>query len=143
MDHGNQGNAMTEVALALAMGFFSIMVLTMVSLGPGKSQSRETVQARLAPAQDETASASKTKPGAKDTIIVYHDGQYFDGNLNPVKPAAVARDAGGRVILALPPGLSMKEALEARGRIQTPDLIVSTLDAQWMNRLKEKTHATD
>ncbi len=35
MHDGSQGNAMTEIALALAMGFFSILVLTMVSMGAG------------------------------------------------------------------------------------------------------------
>ena len=32
---GAQDGAMTEVALALAMGFFSILVLTLVSMGGG------------------------------------------------------------------------------------------------------------
>ena len=35
MHDGSQGNAMTEIALALAMGFFSLPVLTMVSMGAG------------------------------------------------------------------------------------------------------------
>ena len=35
MHDGSQGNAMTKIALALAMGFFSILVLTMVSMGAG------------------------------------------------------------------------------------------------------------
>ena len=35
MGDTGQTNAMAEVALALAMGFFSIMVLTMVSMGAG------------------------------------------------------------------------------------------------------------
>ena len=33
MHDGSQGNAMTEIALALAMGFFSLLVPTMVSMG--------------------------------------------------------------------------------------------------------------
>ena len=35
MHDGSQGNAMTEIARAPAMGFFSLLVLTMVSLGAG------------------------------------------------------------------------------------------------------------
>ncbi len=35
MHDGSQGNAMTEIALALAMGFFSLPVLTLVSMGAG------------------------------------------------------------------------------------------------------------
>ncbi|MGB0672123.1 MAG: hypothetical protein ACPGNT_11560, partial [Rhodospirillales bacterium] len=32
-------SAMTEIALALAMGFFSLMVLTLISMGAGTSDS--------------------------------------------------------------------------------------------------------
>ena len=35
MTDATQGNAMTEIALAMAMGFFSVMVLTMMSMGAG------------------------------------------------------------------------------------------------------------
>ena len=35
MTVSSSGNAMTEVALALAMAFFSIMILTMVSMSSG------------------------------------------------------------------------------------------------------------
>ena len=41
MYDGSQGNAMTEIALALAMGFFSILVLTMVSMGAGDASQGE------------------------------------------------------------------------------------------------------
>jgi hypothetical protein len=33
MSSGTQENAMTEIALAMAMGFFSVMVLTAMSMG--------------------------------------------------------------------------------------------------------------
>ena len=35
MHDGSQGHAMTEIALALAIGFFSLLVPTMVSMGAG------------------------------------------------------------------------------------------------------------
>ena len=55
MDNGYHNttadSAMTEVALALAMGFFSIMVLTMVSMGTGSPvTAKVTEAARLADA---------------------------------------------------------------------------------------------
>ena len=33
MSNSSQENAMTEIALAMAMGFFSVMVLTAISMG--------------------------------------------------------------------------------------------------------------
>lgn len=43
MEHGAQDNAMSEIALALAMAFFSIMVLMMVSMGVGQNDQESTV----------------------------------------------------------------------------------------------------
>ena len=40
MNDGTQGNALTEIALAMAMGFFSVMVLTMMSMGVGLGEKR-------------------------------------------------------------------------------------------------------
>lgn len=50
MEHVSQSataeSAMTEIALALAMGFFAIMVLTMVSMGAGQPESAEKAKIR-------------------------------------------------------------------------------------------------
>ena len=40
MSGNDGGNAMTEIALALAMAFFAIMILTMVSMSAGNSSSK-------------------------------------------------------------------------------------------------------
>ncbi|MEK9673064.1 MAG: hypothetical protein VW268_11270 [Rhodospirillaceae bacterium] len=48
MDGSHYGNAMTEIALVLAMAFFSLMVLTLVSMGAGSPQ-KSPVRADLPP----------------------------------------------------------------------------------------------
>jgi hypothetical protein len=48
----------------------------------------------------------------------------------------VAPKAGGRIILALPPEISVKEALDVRAQIDTKNLIVSTLDERWLKTLR-------
>ena len=40
MNDSTAGNAMTEIALALAMAFFSIMVLSMISMGTSMQAKR-------------------------------------------------------------------------------------------------------
>ncbi len=135
MDDTHTHNAMTEIALALAMGFFSIMVLTMVSMGAGaKTDAAPAVAAMLAPAQEDAKPAALAEVGGDDVFVVFHRGRFFDRELRPLDPAGIAPSS--RVILALDPRLPMADAVAARGRIDVPDLIVSTLDARWLETLK-------
>jgi hypothetical protein len=64
MRNGSQDNAMTEIALALATGFFSIMVLTMVSMGAGFRESKPASAVILAPAAADAPSSATVAPGA-------------------------------------------------------------------------------
>ena len=57
MYDGSQGNAMTEVALALAMGFFSLLVLALVSMGAGRGKETSATAAVLAPPAAKAAEA--------------------------------------------------------------------------------------
>jgi hydroxymethylpyrimidine/phosphomethylpyrimidine kinase len=129
---------MTEIALALAMGFFSIMVLTMVSMGAGRIQApddaeRTAIAAALAPAAANAAKAARLKPDAEAVLVIYHRGRFYDRRLRVIDPAAEAYE--GRVVLALDRALNMGEALAVRARVATPDLVVSTLDQRWTEAL--------
>ncbi len=141
MHDGSQGNAMTEVALALAMGFFSILVLTMVSMGAGHGGASPAVATLLKAVPAVAGPARSVTLGPEDTIVVYHDGRFFDTELEPVEPGAIA--AGGRVVLALDPGLSLSEALRAQARIAAPDLVVSVLDERWLAVLASMTRRAE
>jgi hypothetical protein len=141
MEESGYGNAMTEIALALAMAFFSIMVLTMISMGVGSADQKPVAAAVVAPAKPETTPAAEIAPGEEDTVVVFYGGRFLDRNLAPLDPASVRSQ--GRVILALDPALPMNEALAARGRINVENLVVSVLDDRWLNRLRGLTHGHD
>ena len=137
MQDGSQDNAMTEVALALAMGFFSILVLTMVSMGAGRAP--DPVSAAPPPA---VISLTPSQAGAapddapSDTLVVYYAGRFYDADLNPIDPAAVTGE--GRVVLAFAPDLPLSEVLAAQARIEVPDLVASTLDGRWQAALARR-----
>jgi len=133
MNDPGSGNAMTEIALALAMAFFSIMVLTMISMGTGIQPKRPTIGAVLAPAAAEDSPAVIT-PGPEDLILIHYQGQFYDRELKPTEPTPPK--VGGRVILALSPEISVKEALDVRSQIETQNLIVSTLGERWLKTLR-------
>ena len=143
MADAHYGNAMTEVALALSMAFFSIMILAMVSMSAvhETTQARQdapdkTLAAKLAIAEPNTSKTGTASPSAEDTLIIYHQGKFLDRDLNPLDPKIVQSD--GRVILALSPNTAMAEALKARSAIGTENLIVSMLNEKWLAALKRR-----
>lgn len=132
-------NAMTEIALALAMGFFAIMVLTLVSMNAGPSIDEPIQMERFekiqlqAPQQD---SPTQDAVAQDDMLIVYHQGQYFDPNLKPLDIGSLGGLNVKRVILALAPSLSMQEALKAQQDLAVQNLVISTLTPDWLTRLE-------
>ena len=138
-----QENAMTEIALALAMGFFSLMVLTLISMGAGAGEKRAPdtpAVVALAPSTGAPAHANAA-PRKNDLIVIFDGARFLDTTLAAIDPAATAQQAqqaGRRVVLALDPALSVRKAMEARERIGVPDLVVSSLDARWLKALRNQ-----
>ena len=132
---------MTEIALALAMAFFSIMVLTMISMGVGTGETAETTAAMLAPSRPEAAPAARVETGSEDLIVFYKGGGFWDRDLSPIDPATIVTSE--RVILALEPDLPMAEAIAARSRIDLGDLIVTVMDERWVQALERVNHDGD
>jgi hypothetical protein len=137
---GSQNNAMAECALALAMAFFSIMVLTMVSMGAGAGAdtaaappTAERLSLRPSAPPDRPAGASTAAEQA--ILVIHHRGRFYDARLRPLSPDAIPGD--GPTILAIAPSLSMADAIAIRERIANPDLTVTTLDARWLEALKD------
>ncbi|GAB6052793.1 hypothetical protein JCM17960_16130 [Magnetospira thiophila] len=140
MIHGTPNNAMAEIALALAMGFFSIMVLTLVSMGGGLvapadlpvTDSGVTLGRTEAP----TATQAAGPAVPRDSLVLFHKGQYYNGDLIPVDPASFADRP--RLVLAVDPQLPMAEALAARDKLPVKALTMAPLDERWQTALKEK-----
>jgi len=139
--HDGQNNAMAEIALALAMAFFSVMVLTMVSMGAGFVE-----PAQSSPAMPEgveirpsTQPPATGEPAPADTAgrrVVIFDGTTFrDDGLADLDPRTIG--VGEPAILAVDPALPMTRVLAARKRIPSQDLIVTTLDSRWIEALEE------
>ncbi len=135
-------SGLTEIALALAMAFFSIMVLAMISLSvpvlrdpTGAADAGGLV---VKPAATAAATDLQGVPGAR-TLVVLHGGRFLDADLAPLAPAAVE----GPVILAIAPTLPLQQAIAARRELVAADVIVSTLDEPWLARLAELTHPED
>jgi len=126
-------NAMTEIALALAMGFFSLMVLTLISFGTPEGVLSQTQSVSVAtPAEGDAA--GMTGQQADDLVIILHQGDFIDINKNPLSIDRILAHPG-RVTLAINPATSLESVIEARGQLAHPNLIITQLDAEWVSAL--------
>ena len=137
MRDAQDGNAMTEIALALAMAFFSIMVLAMLSMGSGMAE--EVAEAVALPRgfdmrPVETGESSATAV-SKEALLIHYGGRFLDARLKPTTPENFAERE--TIVLALDPALSMTEALAVRARVPRDNVTVTTLDDDWLKALKE------
>lgn len=138
MESNPDNQAMTEVALGLAMAFFALMILAMVSMSV-KSEVKESAEAISAQVKaPESAKEKKvaTKVTQEDFLIVFHKGQYFDSKLNQL--ALNQLPNANRYVLALHPNLSFDEVMKARTEISAPNLIITQLNESWIKRLSQQ-----
>jgi len=139
---GPYGNAMTEIALALAMAFFSVMVLAMVSMGTGSSVTKQAFADASTQSDAARLEVVRSEPGnraasakVKTRLVIYHQNRFLDADLTEIDPQGLAPDAD--IVLAIDPELALAEAITARTRISAGKITVTTLDERWMRKLKE------
>ena len=123
-------NPLTEVALALSMAFFAIMVLTIFALSQKQFKSIESNKISI----NSKSSINKDKKDKKRTLVFYHNKNFYDQNLkvwrleNQDKPA-------DRYTLAVPTKMSVKELFEIKKIFQGLDLQVTEQNQQWNEAL--------
>jgi hypothetical protein len=126
---GAEDGAMTEVALALAMGFFSILVLTLVSIGGGAGETPSYEAIHLV--QTAPEGPTSVLPTKDDVIVIFDGARYLDTDLNPVDPAAVPADGERRIVLAVDPSVRLADVMAARARFAATNLVIANLDRSW------------
>lgn len=120
------GNPLAEVALALSMAFFSLMILMLVAV----LNSAPTNQ-QIKIGNDGTSPTSE-----KMDLFVYSGGQLYDKNLTRLNVVALPADQ--KILLAVDPQLELSAVLEIVGKVGHQNLQITKLDAAWQARLKDK-----
>lgn len=151
MDQANhhQQDPMAEIALALAMGFFSVMVLALVSMGAGEVLEGEVATAQEAPRIEAmilrpapaSPSATTRPPPARERLVVYHAGRLLDAELRPLDPRTLLEGEAAKapLVLAIAPDLPLAEVMDARRRIERDDVVIAALDDRWLEALKRNS----
>lgn len=136
--------AMTEVALGLAMAFFAMMILAMISMSVPLQEPLAVKSKPMMPI-DTAIGVVESRPVQRERqdtalnidnnpmIIIFYQGRFLDTTLQTVDVGALAMDQ--HYVLALSPDLSLKAALEARAQISVPNLLITELNAAWLARL--------
>jgi hypothetical protein len=139
----NQTKAMVEVALALAMGFFSIMVLAMVSMSTGTA-TKDTLSNFTSPVKVEKQNnpASKSDQGVinsteikKTNLIIWFGNQFLDSNLKRINPNSWMINRQ-EAILAVTPDTNLKHLLDIKERLGSENIKITSLNQEWLDRLK-------
>jgi len=121
-------NPLTEVALALSMAFFAIMVLTIFALSQKQFKSIESDKISM----NSKSSVDKDK---KRTLVFYHNNNFYDQNLKIWRLENHDKQTE-RYTLAVPTKMSVKELFEIKKFFQGLDLQVTEQNHQWNEALE-------
>ena len=124
-------NPLTEVALALSMAFFAIMVLTIFALSQKQFKSIESNKISI----NSKSSINKDKKDKKRILVFYHNKKFYDQNLKIWRLENQGKQTD-RYTLAVPKEMSVKELFEIKKIFQGLDLQVAEQNQQWNDALE-------
>ena len=125
-------NPLTEVALALSMAFFAIMVLTIFALSQKQFKSTESDKISI----NSKSSVNKDKKDEKRTLVFYHNKNFYDQNLKRWR-LKNHEEKTVRYTLAVPTKMAVKELFEIKNLFQGFDLQVTEQSQQWNEALEK------
>ncbi|MEK9569287.1 MAG: hypothetical protein VW124_09785 [Paracoccaceae bacterium] len=136
MTSDNQENAMTEIALAMAMGFFSIMVLTSMSMVIQKAPkavhaSQSIATTVLVPENDKNKPEGRLKEN--DQLVIFDGQNFLNRDLSRLDLSTLVREH--RVILAVTPDLQIATILSAQDRLSKHHVVVTPLSDSWQRAI--------
>lgn len=130
---------MTEVALALAMGFFSLMVLTLVSMGSGSSSEIKKADFQgVQIVETDTTSSDAAPVTSSDVFVMYWNDSFYDHNGDAVDPRTLEAPEGGRIVLVVDPSTPFTEIVKAKSILSGHDVIVAEMNEEWIDAMSAK-----
>ncbi|MEC8516815.1 MAG: hypothetical protein VXY86_09780 [Pseudomonadota bacterium] len=124
-------NPLAEVALALAMAFFSLMILMLFAMVNAPKADATDV----GPATMEMAVESRDPPPENEErhLVIFTDGGFFDEDLNRLDPAAI--DPAQPVILAVSQQMPISRITGFQRRYPDLTIEIAELTPDWEERI--------
>ena len=124
-------NPLAEVALALAMAFFSLMILMLFAM----VNAPKTDSTQVSPATLDMALDPRDQPHGEDDrqLVIYTADGFFDEHLNRLDPAAV--DPAQPVILAVSEQMPSSRITGFQRQYPNLRLEIAELTPDWQARI--------
>lgn len=138
-DHSTQ--AMTEVALALSMAFFSLLLVALISIGVPESTVGVQKKAVTVPefVLTETSSSVKDTRAVNEALeaqyIFYFDSKFYDQYLKEVEMGKL--DITQKLVVAMPTDTDVSQALALQKQFGGFELSLTIMDDKWRVALEQ------
>jgi cell division protein FtsL len=132
MNSEYSNNPLTEVALALSMAFFSIMVLSIFALS--QKDNKTLVNEKIS--INATSSEKKNKKKNRK-ISFYFNNNFYDKNFKKWNLENHSKNYDGYT-LAVPSEISVKKLFEIKNNIKNLDIKITQQNKEWNDALNNK-----
>ena len=132
MNSEHSHNPLTEVALALSMAFFSIMVLSIFAL------SHSALNKEKAYLSIQKSKKSLEKQDTKKREVIF----YFKNNLYNKKfeiwDLTNKENVKTKLVVAVPSNINVKKLFEIKEKLKNLNIKITEQNKEWNNALKTK-----
>ena len=118
----DNNNALTEVSLALAMAFFSIMILSIFAVSQSSILKN---QPKLEIKDKNNIPPEKIK--SEDTLIYYHDNMFYDKDFNDVNLKKYHKTIN-KIILSVSPKISLENLFKIKKKFKNLNVKITQHD---------------
>ena len=132
MNSEYSNNPLTEVALALSMAFFSIMVLTIFALSQKSQIKTSNEKISVNP-----TSSVKTKENKNRDIIFYFEDNFYNKKFKKWDIDEQILNPNGYTV-AVPSEISVKKLFEIRQILKKFDIKITQQNKKWNDALSKK-----
>ena len=128
----DNNNALTEVSLALAMAFFSIMILSIFAVSQSSILKN---QPKLEIKDKNNIPPEKIK--SEDTLIYYHDNKFYDKDFNDVNLNKY-HEKFNKIILSVSPKISLENLFKIKKKFKNLNVQITQHDKKLFNSMISK-----
>ena len=131
MNSEYSNNPLTEVALALSMAFFSIMVLAIFALSHSSKTANSNEKIAISP-----TSLAKKKENKNRDIIFYFEDNFYNKKFKKWHIDKQISNPNGYTV-AVPSEISVKKLFEIRQTLKEFDIKITQQNKKWNDALNK------
>nr|ANC57887.1 hypothetical protein [Colwellia sp. C1] len=135
-------SAMTEVALGLSMAFFTLLIVSLLSMSfPTKIDSNATKPTEFIQKNSavdiEIDSEDKSNSQNETQFAFFFDDKFYDPSLALRSINSFSKEKN--LIIAVNPNLTFAEVFTLRQQVKHPKLSITVSNKAWRSRLQQMT----